>query len=114
MILVASRPLADGMRLVVADNLDSVEDVQEVLQNAFLIALALAIMLGLAAGAFFTGSLLRRVGGITRAAEAIIGGDLSRRIGLTGSGDDFDRLSATLNTMLDRSRPSRERPPSLE
>jgi signal transduction histidine kinase len=102
MILVATRGLADGLRLVVADNLDSVEDVQEVLLTAFLVALALAIMLGLAAGALFTGSLLRRVDGITRTAEAIIGGDLARRIALTGSGDDFDRLSATLNAMLDR------------
>jgi hypothetical protein len=102
MILVATRSLADGMRLVVADNLDSVEDVQEVQVTAFLVALALAIVLGLAAGALFTGSLLRRVDGITRTAEAIIGGDLSRRIALAGSGDDFDRLSATLNAMLDR------------
>jgi signal transduction histidine kinase len=102
MILVANRALPDGTRLVVADNLDSVEDVQEVLLTAFLVALALAIMLGLAAGALFTGSLLWRVDGITRTAEAIIGGDLSRRITLTGSGDDFDRLSATLNAMLDR------------
>jgi signal transduction histidine kinase len=102
MILVATRTLPDGTRLVVADNLDSVEDVQEVLLTAFLVALALAIMLGLAAGALFTGSLLRRLDGITRTAEAIIGGDLSRRIALTGSGDDFDRLAATLNAMLDR------------
>jgi signal transduction histidine kinase len=102
MILVVTRGLADGMRLVVADNLDSVEDVQEVLLTAFLVALALAVLLGLAAGALFTGSLLRRVDGITRTAEAIIGGDLSRRIALAGSGDDFDRLSATLNAMLDR------------
>jgi signal transduction histidine kinase len=102
MILVVTRGLADGLRLVVADNLDSVEDVQEVLLTAFLVALVLAVLLGLAAGALFTGSLLRRVDGITRTAEAIIGGDLSRRIALAGSGDDFDRLSATLNAMLDR------------
>ena len=101
-ILVAIRSLTDGMRLVVADNLESVEDVGEVVLNAFLVALALAIVLGLGAGALFTRSLLRRVDGVTRTADAIISGDLSQRIPLTGSGDDFDRLAATLNTMLDR------------
>lgn len=101
-ILVATRSLSDGMRLVVADNLESVEDVEDVVLNGFLVALALAIVLGLGGGALFTRSLLRRVDGVTRTAEAIIGGDLSQRIALTGSGDDFDRLAATLNAMLDR------------
>ena len=39
---------------------------------------------------------------VTRTAEAIIAGDLSQRIALAGSGDDFDRLSTTLNLMLDK------------
>ena len=101
-ILVASRLLDGGLRLVVADNLESVEDVEDVVLNGFLVALALSLLLGLGAGVLFTRSLLRRVDGVTRTAEAIIGGDLSQRIALTGSGDDFDRLSTTLNTMLDR------------
>lgn len=101
-ILVATRFLTDGIRLVVADNLESVEDVEDVVLNAFLIALALALILGLGAGVFFTRSFLRRVDSVTRTAEAIIGGDLSQRVALTGSGDDFDRLAITLNTMLDR------------
>lgn len=101
-ILVASTRLGDGATLVVADNLESVEDVEDVVLNGFLMALALALVLGLAAGVVFTKSLLKRVDNVTRTAEAIIGGDLSQRIALTGSGDDFDRLSATLNTMLDR------------
>lgn len=101
-MLVATRSLSNDLRLVVADNLESVEDVEDVVMNGFLVALALAIMLGLGAGVLFTRSLLRRVDSVTRTAEAIIGGDLSHRIALTGSGDDFDRLSATLNAMLDR------------
>jgi signal transduction histidine kinase len=101
-ILVATRSLDNGLRLVVADNLESVEDVEDVVLNGILVALALAVVLGLGAGALFARSLLRRVDGVTRTAEAIIGGDLSQRIALTGSGDDFDRLSVTLNTMLDR------------
>ena len=70
--------------------------------NSFLVTAALAVMLGLGAGIFLSRSILHRVENVTRTAEGIIGGDLSQRIALTGSGDDFDRLSATLNTMLDR------------
>ena len=101
-IVVASRSLDDGLRLVIADNLESVEDVEDVVMNGFLVALALALLLGLGAGALFTRSLLHRVDSVTRTAEAIIAGDLSQRIALTGSGDDFDRLSTTLNLMLDK------------
>lgn len=101
-ILVGSTALANGLTLVVADNLESVEDVEDVVLNGFFIALGLALVLGLAAGILFTRSLLKRVDHVSRTAEAIIAGDLSQRIALTGSGDDFDRLSATLNTMLDR------------
>ena len=101
-VVVASTLLGNGSTLVVADNLESVEDVEDVVLNGFLIALALALALGLAAGVIFTKSLLKRVDNVTRTAEAIIGGNLSQRIAMTGSGDDFDRLSATLNTMLDR------------
>ena len=35
-------------------------------------------------------------------AAAIAAGDLSSRVALTGRDDEFDRLSATMNTMLDR------------
>lgn len=101
-ILVAARWLSDGTRLIIADDLESIEDVQDVVSDAFLLALGVALALGFGTGALLTSSLLKRVDAVTRIADAIIGGDLSRRIELTGSGDDFDRLSATLNTMLDR------------
>lgn len=101
-ILVATRSLGDGSRLVIADDLESIEDVEDVVSNAFLIALTLALALGLGVGFLMTNTLLKRVEAVTRTAEAIIAGDLSRRIDQTGSGDDFDRLSETLNAMLDR------------
>ena len=41
-ILVATRSLGDGSRLVIADDLESIEDVEDVVSNAFLIALTLA------------------------------------------------------------------------
>jgi signal transduction histidine kinase len=35
-------------------------------------------------------------------ATAIAGGNLASRVALSGRGDEFDRLAATMNTMLDR------------
>jgi signal transduction histidine kinase len=101
-ILVGKQPLPDGLQLLVADDLQSVDDIEDSVLNAFLVALAMAVVFGVGVGALFTRSVLRRVDRVTRTADAIIGGDLSQRIPLTGSGDDFDRLSATLNAMLDR------------
>jgi signal transduction histidine kinase len=46
--------------------------------------------------------MLRRVTAITDAGRDIMRGNLARRIALRGSGDEFDRLSANLNEMLDR------------
>ena len=101
-IMLSSTVLAPDLTLLVADNLESVEDVEDVVLNGYLISISLALVLGLAGGVAFTKSLLKRVDNITRTADAIIGGDLTQRVARTGSGDDFDRLSTTLNAMLDR------------
>lgn len=100
--LLTKRLLADGTQLAVADDLHSVEDVEDVVSNAFAIVLAISVALGLVAGLLLTGGLLHRLNAVTRTAEAIIAGDMSRRIERAGTGDEFDRLAATLNTMLDR------------
>jgi signal transduction histidine kinase len=101
-MLVAKRSLPDGTSILVADDLTSVEEVEDVVSGAFSIVLAFSTALGLAWGLLLSGLFLRRVDAVTRTADAIIAGDLTRRIARTGSGDDFDRLAATLNTMLDR------------
>jgi signal transduction histidine kinase len=51
--------------------------------------------------------VLRRVEAINRASERIMAGELDRRLPMTtggrsGRGDEFDRLAANLNVMLDR------------
>jgi len=45
---------------------------------------------------------LRQIDAIANAAEAIIAGDMRRRMPLRRGGDELDRLAATLNRMLDR------------
>jgi signal transduction histidine kinase len=100
--LLVRRPLSDGTTLVVADDLGSVEDVEDVVSNAFAIVLGISVLLGLASGFMLTKGVLWRVEAVTRTAEAIIAGDMMRRIEPTGAGDEFDHLATSLNAMLDR------------
>jgi HAMP domain-containing protein len=63
---------------------------------------AVAAMLGIVGGVLLSRAFLRRVDAISRTEEAIIGGDLTRRVPTHGTGDDLDRLAGTLNHLLDR------------
>lgn len=90
--------------IIVAADPEDVEEVKHAILNGFLSAFGAVLVLGIAGGIALSLMLLRRVEAIRRTAEAIIAGDLSRRIPLHGTGDDFDRLSQTLNDMLDRIR----------
>ena len=62
----------------------------------------LILILGAAGGALMSRNMLRRLDTINRTSAEIIAGDLTRRVPLNGSGDEFDALSENLNRMLDR------------
>jgi signal transduction histidine kinase len=101
-LLLVRRLLPDGTTLIVADDLGSVEDVEDVVSNAFAIVLGISVLLGLASGFLLTKGVLWRVEAVTRTAEAIIAGDMTQRVEQSGAGDEFDRLATSLNAMLDR------------
>jgi signal transduction histidine kinase len=62
----------------------------------------LILLLGTVGGALMGRNMLRRLDTINRTSGEIIAGDLSRRVPMTGSGDEFDVLAENLNRMLDR------------
>jgi signal transduction histidine kinase len=62
----------------------------------------LILVLGTAGGALMSRNLLQRLDAINRTSGEIIAGDLTRRVPMTGSGDEFDVLAENLNRMLDR------------
>jgi len=94
--------VGDGILLAVGDDLAQIGEVEEAIGSAFAWVVGLTLLLGIGGGALLSRAFLRRVDAIGSAAEAIIGGDLARRIPVRGTGDDLDRLAATLNRMLDR------------
>jgi signal transduction histidine kinase len=62
----------------------------------------LILLLGLLGGGLMSQNMLARLDTINRTSGEIIAGDLTRRVPLTGSGDEFDALAENLNRMLDR------------
>lgn len=94
--------LAAGLRLAVAADREEVDEVKSTIFDVFVSAFAAVLVLGIAGGLGLSFMLLRRVEAIRRTAHAIIAGDLTQRVPVRGTGDDFDRLAQTLNQMLDR------------
>jgi len=94
--------LDNGFWLVVGDDLGPKEDIRRAFLGALGWALLAFLVLTLTAGALLSSAFLRRVDAIGRTAEAIINGNLHSRVPLRGTNDNFDRLSATLNRMLDQ------------
>jgi signal transduction histidine kinase len=72
------------------------------LLEAFIATLAAVGLTALGLGLTLEKILRRRVDTIAQTANAIIDGDLSQRVPLRGSGDEFDRLASVLNAMLVR------------
>ena len=94
--------LGGGLLLAVGDDLHRINEVEEAVTTAFLSTIGLVALLGIGGGVLLSRAFLARVDAISRTAEAIIGGDLARRVPVRGTGDDLDRLAGTLNRMLDR------------
>ena len=94
--------LPGGGALFVGMTTHQRHEMQEMISRAFVLGLGLAMLLALAGGAFMSASVLKRIEAVSMTSRDIIGGDLDRRIALRGSGDEFDHLAASLNTMLDR------------
>lgn len=94
--------LPDGSRLVVAADRTPIESMDGVL-SSIIAATTLIMLLTGCGGAWLLGWLVqRRIARINDVADAIIAGDLARRIPAGPRSGEFDRLADTLNRMLDR------------
>ena len=92
----------DSYRLLVGGDDDSIEAVDKLLAERFLLATLGVVLIGVVGGYSLGRGMGGRIAAITGAAEAIIDGNLSHRVPARGSGDDLDHLTATFNRMLDR------------
>jgi signal transduction histidine kinase len=101
-LMAQGEVLSNGWFLLVGQDTDNFTDFEDLIVNIAAGSLAAAFALAVIGGLATSASMLRRVTAITDAGRDIMRGNLARRIALRGSGDEFDRLSANLNEMLDR------------
>jgi signal transduction histidine kinase len=101
-VLASVNVLPGGFHLLVGRNLRDADAFRRRTTITLGWAALLTLALGVAGGFFMTRNMLARVEAVNRTSERIIRGDLSQRVPLTGSGDEFDQLAANLNNMLDR------------
>ena len=94
--------LAGGYRLLVGLDTEDLDEREDLIFEALAWGSGMSLVLGLIGGLVMTHAVSQRLDRINRAARAVIAGDLSGRVALHGSDDDFDQLSATLNVMLSR------------
>jgi signal transduction histidine kinase len=100
--LVRVTRLPGGIRLLVGRDLEERERMFHVIEIAGRWSVALVVVLGIVGGVFVSRRVLKRVDAMTGTTQTIMAGDLSGRLSVTGSGDEFDRLALNLNGMLER------------
>lgn len=94
--------LPGGFHLLVGRDVQVRAQLRDLLTGALLWALLVVLVLGLAGAVLIRGLFRRAMANISTTAAAISAGDLSRRVRISGRGDEFDRLSETINEMLER------------
>ncbi|MBB4092996.1 HAMP domain-containing histidine kinase [Ochrobactrum pecoris] len=92
--------LPNGMRLLVGRDLGEPEQFRDVVRRSLMLALGIMGVGALLIWLFVGRRALKRIDEVSRASQRIMDGDLTGRLPVNGSGDEFDRLSGNLNVML--------------
>jgi signal transduction histidine kinase len=100
--LVGVYILPGGFRLLIGHDLADRARIGAVMVRALAISLVFFAALGAAGALFVARRVLGRIDDMNRSAQGIMAGDLTRRLPVSGSGDELDRLAEGLNEMLGR------------
>ncbi|MCQ8184250.1 HAMP domain-containing histidine kinase [Parvularcula sp. BGMRC 0090] len=88
--------------LLLARDIDALYQLRQTRHDIVVRVLGVTLLLALILGGLLGTALVRRLDAINRSVTAITEGDLTRRLPVTGSGDEFDVLARNINLMLDR------------
>ncbi|VAW80959.1 Sensor protein basS/pmrB [hydrothermal vent metagenome] len=94
--------LSGGFHLLVGRDIYELEETQQRIIHTLILGFAITLVLGGVGGFVLSRRVMKRLEAINTTSREIINGDLSRRIALQHSGDEFDSLAGNLNAMLDR------------
>ena len=92
--------LPQDYQLLVGQDVEDLNQFRNMIRRALYWGLGFSIFMGLGGGFVMSRNFLRRVDSITDTTRDIMAGNLSGRMRVTGSGDELDRLSQSLNDML--------------
>jgi signal transduction histidine kinase len=101
MVLTYGRNVGSQI-LVVGEGMDIVEDSREALTSGLLWSLAFVVLAGFAGAGMIAWRVDRRLARTEVALTAYASGEMSRRLPIIGSGDELDRVSISVNVVLDR------------
>jgi signal transduction histidine kinase len=100
--LVGVYILPGGFRLLIGHDLGDRARIGAVMVRALAISLIFFAALAAAGALFVARRVLQRIDDMNTSAHGIMAGDLTRRLPVSGSGDELDRLAEGLNEMLGR------------
>jgi len=92
----------DGHRLLVGIDVNQQQRFAATFRTATLWGIGLTALAGMLAGHWLSRRLARRVQSIAETCDAIVGGDLTRRLDVSGADDEFDALGQAVNNMVAR------------
>ncbi len=94
--------LPGGDRLIVGRDIEDRRELSRLIRSTMLWGLGVMALVGLGGGYWVSRRLLTRIDDLSDTTRTIMAGDLSRRLPVSGSGDELDRLAESLNSMLGR------------
>jgi signal transduction histidine kinase len=93
--------MPNGNVLVLARNMDQLQQLTGVITRALLLGALPALLLALAGGVAVSLGTVRRIEAIHAASRRIMAGHLNQRLPVRGTNSDFDKLAGIVNVMLD-------------
>lgn len=94
--------LPGGERLVVAADLEDLQAIDRAILGIFAGAMLVLLGIGVGGALVLARYLRAKLAVIEDTASAIVAGDFARRAPIGHNGDEFDRVAASLNAMLDQ------------
>ena len=94
--------LPGGYRLIVGRDIEDRRELSRLILNTMLWGLGAMALVGIGGGYWVSRKLLTRIDGLAATTRTIMAGDLAGRLPVSGSGDELDRLSQSVNLMLAR------------
>ena len=94
--------LPSGFRLIIGRDVGEREEFKQIISGFILIMVISLVILGFLSWFLVGRRVLRRIDRMSATSQTIVAGNLSERLAIDGSGDEFDRLAGNLNDMLDR------------